>query len=150
METNSDVLIFIADQFAELAVVVCLTVIRERGLGVLLVGATPGLVRGCQGVMVQPDAALGELAQPPRFQSRLLILPGGTTCAGHLLTDPRVHRLIAQVWQTGGTVAALHGAEQIASEMGLDRREGGFWMQGGEGTAVFIDRLTRAVNRTDG
>jgi putative intracellular protease/amidase len=146
---NPDVLILIADQFAEVTVIACLTALRERGLRVLLVGVTPGLVRGCQGVMVQPDATLGQLAQYAQIQSRLFILSGGARCAVHLLTDPRVHRLIEVVWQAGGGVAALHGAEQIAVQMELDRREGCFWMQGGEETAVFAERLTRAVNSTN-
>jgi putative intracellular protease/amidase len=141
MISDPDALILIADRFLETAVVACLAALQEQGLGVWLVGATPGLVPGAHGLVVQPDAALGQLTRLPCSRRRLLILAGGATCAGHLLTDPRVHRLIKAVWQEDGVVAALAGAEALALEMGLGKRPSRFLQQGGEETAVFVQRL---------
>lgn len=109
--------ILIAPGYDELAVVTCLSELRQAGLAVSLVSTAAGLVSSAHGLTIRPDELIDRRVTAPL--PSLLILPGPVGCAETLLADPRVHRLIARVHQTGGAVAVLEAAESVAAQAGL-------------------------------
>lgn len=113
MTSNARVLVLVADGFREMAVLPCVTSLRNAGVKTLLVGLK-GSVRGTQGIAVTADALLGET--PPDGADTLVVIPGGLRCTRALLTDPRVHQLLEDTMVQGGEVAVLAGAERLVDE----------------------------------
>ncbi len=111
--SNARVLVLVADGFREMAVLPCVASLRDAGVQTLLVGLKD-CVTGSQGIAVAADTLLGEMAaQEARM---MVIIPGGARCTRALLTDPRVHQLLADTVAQGGEVAVLAGAEQLVDE----------------------------------
>lgn len=82
--------------FDESRLIQVLVSLRERSLGVALVGLTQGDMRGAHGVGMQFDLTLDQaLAAPPH----LLVLAGGQMSQAILATEPRLRRLQAQAGQ---------------------------------------------------
>lgn len=79
--------------FDESHLIHVLVALRERSLGVALVGLAPGDMRGAHGVGMQFDLTLDQaLEMPPR----LLVLAEGHMSPAILATEPRLRRLQAQ------------------------------------------------------
>lgn len=139
------VVILIAPEFDEEAVVHCLCQMRQRGTAVALVGAPTNLVNGASGLAVHPDYPLAQLQQGALADSySLLIIPGSASCATTLLSDPRVHRAIKKTFAEGGLVAAMSSVvPQILANMGLleSANSSRFLVQGGQSTADFVKML---------
>lgn len=110
--------IFLADGFDELPVAQALAALRRPGGAVSLAAIRPGLVHGADGLTIRPDVSLADLSRllTASEDVRLILLPGNDICASKLLADPRVHRYIGHVIQTGGYVAVLTGAEGVLLE----------------------------------
>jgi putative intracellular protease/amidase len=115
--TRPLVVILIAPGYDELAVATCVNGLRQAGLAVSLVSTAAGLIGSAHGLTIRPDELIDRRATAPL--PRLLILPGPAGCAEILLADPRVHRLMICVRQSGGAVAALEGAQSVVAQAGL-------------------------------
>ncbi|MDT8304436.1 MAG: DJ-1/PfpI family protein [Anaerolineae bacterium] len=113
MIRTARVLVLVADGFREMAVLPCVTSLRNAGVETLLVGLKAD-VRGAHGIAVTADTLLGEL--PPEPEETLVVIPGGLRCTRALLTDPRVHQLLEETLDHGGDVAVLAGAERLVDE----------------------------------
>jgi putative intracellular protease/amidase len=139
------VVILIAPEFDEEAVVHCLCQMRRRGTAVTLVGAPSNLVNGASGLAVHPDYPLAQLQQGALTDSySLLIIPGSASCATTLLSDPRVHRAIKQTFAEDGLVAAMSPVvPQILANIGLleSANSSRFLVQGTLSTADFVKML---------
>ena len=57
---NQSAAILVADDFAERTVVTCMSILREAGIKVELIGATPHPVRGRYGISIVPDLSLSQ------------------------------------------------------------------------------------------
>ena len=139
------VVILIAPEFDEEAVVHCLCQMRRRGTAVDLVGTPSNLVNGASGLAVHPDFPLAQLQQGALTNSyRLLIIPGSASCATTLLSDPRVHRAIKQTFAEDGLVAAMSPVvPQILANIGLleSANSSHFLVQGTQSTTDFVKLL---------
>ena len=79
---------------------------------------------------------------------QLLIIPDGNQSVATLLSDPRVHRLIAGVFDRGGFVAAMSPVvRQILASVGVltPARAGQFLSRGDGGTAEFMREVLGRV-----
>jgi len=139
------VVILIAPEFDEEAVVHCLCQMRRRGTAVDLVGVPANLVGGASGLAVHPDYPLAQLQQGALTDSySLLIIPGSSSCATTLLSDPRVHRAIKKTFAEDGLVAAMSPVvPQILTNIGLleSANSSRFLVQGTQSTADFVKLL---------
>ncbi|MDX1663355.1 MAG: DJ-1/PfpI family protein [Candidatus Promineifilaceae bacterium] len=108
-------LVLVADGFQERTTVGCIHTLREVGAPASVVGLTAGPVTGSRGIVLQPDLSLDQVSldDPPL----LAVLPGGRRCIAALLTDPRVHRLLALIVGAGGSVALLHPAGEDLEQL---------------------------------
>jgi putative intracellular protease/amidase len=111
---NARVLVLVADGFREIAVLPCVASLRDAGVQTLLVGLKGSRVTGSQGISVTADSLLGEM--PAEGTETMVVIPGGPRCTRALLTDPRVHQLLADTVAHGGEVAVLAGAERLVDE----------------------------------
>jgi hypothetical protein len=111
--TATQLFILIANQFDEMAVIACLSGLRERGVGVSLVGIVPGCLRGHYGILLCPDVCLTELEALPGDGRYGVLIPGRQENARLLWSDPRVHQLLERVLLGEGFVAALRPAQQL-------------------------------------
>jgi putative intracellular protease/amidase len=138
-------IILIAPDFDEEAVVHCLCQMRRRGAAVDLVGNPANWVSGASGLAVHPDYSLAQLNHAmPSDSYSLLIIPGGSSCATTLLSDPRVHRAIKRTFAGGGFVAAMSAVvPQIFANIGLleSADSSRFLVQGSQSTTDFVRLL---------
>lgn len=142
VQAAPQVIILIAPHFDEGTAVACLSELRRRGISVSLMGVTSGLIDSERGVALRPDTSLLDGDKLVSSQKQLLILSGGANCAAAILSDPRSHRLIRQILQTDGHVAALSWPRELVRPEWAARFVG----QGvGEGTAVFVQRLINHI-----
>jgi len=148
MSGHKRAIILIAPEFDEEAVVHCLCQMRQRGTAVALVGTPANLVNGASGLAVHPDYPLTQLQQGAFTDSySLLIIPGSSSCATTLLSDPRVHRAIKNTLVEGGLVAAMSPiVPQILANIGLlkSANSSRFLVQGTQSTADFVRSLIGA------
>jgi len=141
-----DVIILIADQFDEMEVVTCHSVLCNHQLSVVLVSIKPGLVQSIRGITVHPDSYLSQRVSLVSDKRQLVVLAGGETCAAQTLSDPRAHHLIQDILQQNGFVAVMSKADYLVRETGLFTLEWERRMirQRGVETAVFVKQL---INR---
>lgn len=137
-----EVLIVVAGGFDEEMVVGYLAELRRAGLATAVVGPAAGALTGCHGLTIRPDLSLAEL--DPGQGARLVVMPGGVGSAGTLLTDPRLHTLLA----AAGHVAITKEAASAFVEAGLIGRLGepNIVVQGGEEGSAFVDRLVALMD----
>ena len=145
MNKHKRTAILIAPEFDEEAVVHCLCQMRRRGTAVDLVGNPANWVNGASGLTVHPDYPVAQLNQGTLAGDySLLIIPGGSSCATTLLSDPRVHRAIKRTFAGGGVVAAMSAVvPQILANIGLleSADSSRFLVQGTQSTADFVKSL---------
>ncbi len=100
------VLVIIADGFDENETIAYLSLLRQAGLCVKVVGLTSGLVDSRHGVRLMPDLTLTNLDDlaDTTFIS-MVILPEGGQSLSRLESDPRVHRLLHRVVAQRGVIA---------------------------------------------
>jgi putative intracellular protease/amidase len=111
---NAQVLVLLADGFREVAVLPCVASLRNAGVKTMLVGLKGSSVTGAQGIAVHTDVLLSEM--PAEEGETMVVVPGGPRCTRALLTDPRVHQLLAHAVAHGGNVAVLAGAERLVDK----------------------------------
>lgn len=111
------ILILLAPGFEESPLVYCMEQMREAGLGVSLVSASSGLVRGRRGLVVQTDGSFTQLNREQRY--RLIVVPGGREAIAYLLNDPRFHRLVESTLHGEGFVAAMRSAVPLLAQTGI-------------------------------
>jgi putative intracellular protease/amidase len=115
--TGRSIFILVAHGFEEEFTVSCLSRMRKVGLNVALVTFSSSPVTSLHGLRLSPDLSLAEAVA--RMPARMVILPGTAYAISALLTDPRVHRLLAATWAAGGIIAATCSAGPVLAEQGL-------------------------------
>jgi hypothetical protein len=110
-------IILLAAGIEEEAVTYLVTRLRRKGMPVVLVSQSAGLVNGEYGMAIRPDCSLVEFKQ--MFALRLVVVPGTDRCASSLLADPRVHLLFSTVLDQGGRIAIMNNAEPAFGRAGL-------------------------------
>ncbi len=109
---NSGKVVFLlAAGFEEGSAVYCLNRLREAGIAVSLVGVSAGLISGAHGLTVRPDCTLGQVTAIP--SPKVVFIPDGKKSISALLSDPRVHRLMAATVEDNGVIAAMPEAAAV-------------------------------------
>ncbi|MBK7642245.1 MAG: DJ-1/PfpI family protein [Planctomycetes bacterium] len=116
MSTPERVLVPLAEGFEEIEAVAIVDVLRRAELEVTLAGLVPGPVRGAHGILITPDAHLGEL-DLARFT--LLVCPGGQPGTRNLAADERVLALARRLHAEGRRTAALCAAPLVLHAAGI-------------------------------
>lgn len=143
----AQVLILIAAEFDETAVVEIACRLRNEGFAVRLVALSSGLVTGIHGITLRPDQSLTQYpANSALNAADSLIISGGATCASLLLSDPRVHQLMQSMQNQHGIVAVMAGAQRMLAGVGGPSNYASpkFLPQNEMSTAEFVDQL---INR---
>ncbi len=100
---NQSAAMLVADDFAERTVVTCMSILREAGIKVELIGATPHPVRGRYGISIVPDLSLSQLETT--MLPGLVVIPGELGCIQALARDPRATRFVYRLTVNGGFLA---------------------------------------------
>ncbi len=143
--TQNQVVILIAPEFDEEAVIHCLCQMRQRGTAVDLIGVPKNCIVGASGLAVRPDHSLAYLQQVTNGgHEGVLLIPGGPACATHLLSDPRVHQAIKRTIAGGGIVATMSPViPRILANTGLlaPAADSRFLIQGSQNRSDFVKSL---------
>lgn len=110
------VLVPLAPGFEELEAITVIDLLRRAGLDVVTAGTQPGPIRASRGTRHLPDCLLDEV-KAEDFD--VIVLPGGQPGTNHLRADPRLRRLIQNLSERGGYVAAICAAPVILADLGL-------------------------------
>lgn len=108
--------VLLAPGFEESDVTAVTRTLRRAGFPVMLVGLTPGPLRGAYGLSLAADKSLSEVEGE---QPQAVVLPGGAQGCWQLNADPRVHALLRRVADRGGYVVALDAAYMVLYGAGL-------------------------------
>jgi 4-methyl-5(b-hydroxyethyl)-thiazole monophosphate biosynthesis len=123
---SPEILLILAQGFEELEVIGPVDLLRRAGASVTTAALENGIhVTGRNGVTLHADSVLPE-QEVPRVQC--IIIPGGPAVAT-LRKDPRVPRLVRELWDSGSIVAAICAAPLVLKDAGL--------LQGRRHTAQF-------------
>ena len=110
------VLVPLAQGCEELEAVTITDLLTRAGVEVITAGLQPGPVTASRGMVLLPETTL-EQVKDQLFD--MIVLPGGLPGADHLDNDPRLKRLLQQVYQQGGYVAAICAAPKVLATAGL-------------------------------
>lgn len=109
--SRNQVVILVETGFDEVEVAWCVRRFREHGAEVALVSPSAGLIASNHGMKVRPDETID--AYSWSVAPRLVIVPGSSSCAERLATDPRIRRLLSKVVDGHGLVAFMKAAQPI-------------------------------------
>lgn len=145
-------LVMIADGFNEIEAVVILSKLRQAGLCAKSVGLTSGMISGAHGILIMPDFTVTDLYQRLDIGLiNLVVLPGEEYSLSKLEPDPRVHRLLRQVFDQGGFIATCgKGLDMLKAilaphELGDEETRVLVWSSLGEPIEVFAGNLVRSM-----
>ncbi len=109
------IIILLANGFDEVQMVSITTILRQAGFPVIVVGMTAKAVLGEHGIALEPDCSLDDALEDI---AQILILPGGMRGVRTLNADPRVHKLLCEVINHGGYIAAMREAYIVLRDSG--------------------------------
>jgi len=112
------ILVPLAHGFEEIEAVTVIDVLRRADLDVTVAGLSAGPQRGARGIVVQPDAELGEL-DLGAFD--VVVLPGGLAGTESLMKDERVLGLVRRLEGEGRLTAAICAAPMVLAAAGIER-----------------------------
>ncbi|MEA3338007.1 MAG: DJ-1/PfpI family protein [Chloroflexota bacterium] len=102
-------------QFDEVPVTVFVSVLREAGLKVKIVGLHGQHITGTHGLAIEPDMRLGEaLAAAP--ETECLVIPAGLRMLNQFRHDPRLAQLLKQVCTSDAKIVAGPGGDSGARD----------------------------------
>jgi len=114
---SQSLLVFLANGFEEIEVVVPVDLWRRGGIEVVTASITEKKeVTGAHGILLQADALLSELVVEA-FDA--VYLPGGSGGVEQLLADSRIAPILRQTLQRGALVAAICAAPRLLAEANL-------------------------------
>ncbi len=112
----AQVIVPLAEGCEELEAVTIIDLLRRAEIDVIAAGLKSGPVRCSRGVMLLPDAELDEVLHR---DYDMIVLPGGAEGAKQLDQDPRIHRLLRQMFEDGCYIAAICAAPMVLANAGL-------------------------------
>jgi 4-methyl-5(b-hydroxyethyl)-thiazole monophosphate biosynthesis len=110
------VLVPLAQGCEELEAVTVVDLMRRAGITVVTAGLDNQPVKASRGVVLIPDMTLDQALQQ---SFDLIVLPGGLPGADHLNNDPRIHKLLQDMYQQGKYVSAICAAPKVLANAGL-------------------------------
>jgi 4-methyl-5(b-hydroxyethyl)-thiazole monophosphate biosynthesis len=118
MPPTEQILVPLADGFEETEAVTIIDVLRRADLSVTTAGLTPGSVRGSHGIVIEPDAALGDL---DLSTFTMVVLPGGQPGTRNLMKEERLLALVRRLHAEGRLTAAICAAPLVLHAAGVVR-----------------------------
>jgi 4-methyl-5(b-hydroxyethyl)-thiazole monophosphate biosynthesis len=112
----ASVLVPLAQGCEEIEAVTIIDVLRRAGVDVVSAGLTDGPVKASRGVVLMPDRVLDEVLGD---DFDMIVLPGGLAGAELLDADPRIHRLLQRMAESGRYTAAICAAPKVLLNAGL-------------------------------
>jgi 4-methyl-5(b-hydroxyethyl)-thiazole monophosphate biosynthesis len=112
----ASVLVPLAQGCEELEAVTVVDLLRRADVDVVTAGLDDQPVRASRGVVLIPDAALGDVLNEG-FD--MIVLPGGEPGATNLASDERVVALVRQMARVGQYTAAICAAPKVFAESGI-------------------------------
>lgn len=110
-------LVLLAEGAEEMEAVICVDVLRRAGIEVVLAGLDGAAPVQCsRGVVIVPDAALGDVKDQP-FD--VVVLPGGVGGADRLAASTEVGALLRERESRGAYVAAVCAAPAVLATHGV-------------------------------
>ena len=112
------VAVLLAEGFEEIEAVTVIDVLRRAGIEVAIAATASRAiaVTGAHGIQVMADTQIGAV---DAGGCDLVVLPGGMPGSENLAGNPDVLKLVRQVWQRGGMVAAICAAPIALHAAGL-------------------------------
>ena len=111
------IIVFLANGFEEIEALTPLDLLRRAGKEILTVSITnERAVTGAHGITVLVDLTKDELTH---VCDEMLILPGGMPGTKNLDASPLTDRLIEEVLENGGRLAAICAAPMVLGKRGL-------------------------------
>lgn len=136
------VLVPLAEGCEELEAVTVVDLLRRAGIDVVVAGLAEGPVKASRGVVLLPDAVLGEVLGQ---DFDMIVLPGGAGGAALLQQDARLRERLQRQLGAGRYVAAICAGPKVLAAAGLlnARRATGF--PGSLDEAEGVDHVMAAV-----
>jgi len=110
------VLVPLAPGFEEIEAITVIDILRRAGVEVVVAGTQSGPIPASRNTRHLPDCLLDEV-NAGDFD--MLVLPGGQPGTNNLRADPRVHRIIENIQQRNGRIAAICAAPGILAAYGM-------------------------------
>ena len=110
------VLVPLANGCEELEAVTIIDLLRRAEIEVISAGLESGPVKASRGTVIIPDRLLDDVIDQP-FD--MVVLPGGLPGADNLDRDPRIKKILANIHQQRGYIAAICAAPKVLANAGL-------------------------------
>ena len=112
------VIVPLAPGFEEVEAAGIIDVLRRAELDVVVAGTEEGLIRGAHGLGVETDTTINALGDAP---IDMVALPGGLPGAENLMNDEGVQKLLADVRDNDGWLAAICAAPMALGPVGVTK-----------------------------
>jgi protein deglycase len=110
------VLVPLAPGFEEIEAITVIDILRRAGVEVVTAGTIPEQIVASRGTRHVPDCALDDV-DAGAFD--MIVLPGGQPGTNNLRADPRIRRVIENIRQRNGRVAAICAAPGVLAAYGV-------------------------------
>jgi len=110
------VLVPLAPGFEEIEAITVIDILRRAGVEVVVAGTQPGPITASRQTRHIPDCLLDEVHES---DFDMIVLPGGQPGTNHLRADPRIRRIIEDLWCRNGRVAAICAAPGVLAAYGV-------------------------------
>jgi protein deglycase len=110
------VLVPLAPGFEEIEALTVVDILRRAGAEVTVAGTVAGPIEGRSRIKVIPDSIM-EGVSGSDFD--MIVLPGGAVGADNLKKDPRVKRVVEELYNKGKFVTAICAAPKVLSAIGI-------------------------------
>lgn len=110
------VIVVLADGFEEIEAVSVIDILRRAEVEVCAAGLSSAVVKGAQGILITPDAALSEVNAD---EYDMIVLPGGSVGARNILEDETADSILRKFAKEEKYIAAICAAPHVLAEKGL-------------------------------
>ncbi len=110
------VAVTLANGFEEIEAIVPVDLLKRAGIDVQLLYVETQIVTGAHGLKIEADQSVGD-SDSASYDG--VICPGGLPGAQTLMDSPDVLKLVKQVYQQGGLVAAICAAPRVLFSAGV-------------------------------
>ncbi len=112
----ASVLVPLAEGCEELEAVTIIDLLVRAGVEVVTAGLDEGAITASRGVVLMPQTSLDEAL---KRDYDMVVLPGGMPGAANLDGDPRIHKLLRKMADSGKFTAAICAAPRVLANAGL-------------------------------
>lgn len=108
----------LAPGFEEIEALAVVDILRRAGVEVTTAGTVEGPIEGRNGIKVIADTTMDEV-KASGFD--MIVLPGGAKGTENLKNDPRVKKLVQEIFESGKFTTAICAAPTVLSAIGITK-----------------------------